>query len=260
MLDQQAQCMDGRLPDFLGLGVQKGGTTSLQRLLEQHPGAFLPAAKEVHFFSLHLAEGDGWYRNQFATVRAEQLCGEITPYYLFHPQAPSRVKALVPLARLLVLLRDPVERVLSQFFHSRRLGLELLELEAALASESQRLVGANAVLEAAEGRHKSHQEHSYLSRSRYEEQLPRWQALFPDAQLLVLLSEDLFKQSEAVWTRLLSFLELDPWPLPCLGQPANAGRGEAMQVSPAVRLNLKNQLQDTYRWAEDQYGFTWDEP
>lgn len=251
--------MDGRLPDFLGLGVQKGGTTTLQCLLEQHPGAFLPPVKEVHFFSIHFAEGEGWYRNQFSAASDQQRCGEITPYYLFHPKAPSRVKSLVPQARLIVLLRDPVERVLSQFFHSRRLGIETLEISAALASESRRLVGANAALETPQGRHRSHQEHSYLSRSRYEEQLPRWLELFPESQLLVLRSEDFFRQPESVWKRVLSFLELDPWPLPRLGQPANAGRGEAMQVSPSVRLDLREQLQRTYRWAEDQYGFSWDE-
>ena len=120
--------MGGRLPDFLGLGVQKGGTTTLQRLLEQHPGAFLPDAKELHYFSLHFAQGEAWYRAQFAAARSDQRCGEITPYYVFHPQAPDRVQALLPQAHLIVLLRDPVERVLSQYFHTQRLGLEPLPL------------------------------------------------------------------------------------------------------------------------------------
>ena len=58
--------MGGRLPDFLGLGVQKGGTTTLHRLLERHPSVFLPPVKEVHYFSLHFGQGEAWYRNQFA--------------------------------------------------------------------------------------------------------------------------------------------------------------------------------------------------
>ena len=249
--------MGGRLPDFLGLGVQKGGTTTLQRLLEHHPGALLPAAKELHYFSLHFAQGEAWYRAQFAAARPEQRCGEITPYYVFHPQAPDRVQALLPRARLIVLLRDPVERALSQYFHSRRLGLEDLPLEAALAAESERLKGAQELLRAPEGRHRSHQEHSYLNRSRYEEQLPRWQARFSSNQLLVLRSEDLFEQPEWVWDRVLRFLELEPWPLPDLAQPANAGRGEAAQVAPEFRLWLRQQLQHTYSWAADQHGLEW---
>jgi hypothetical protein len=249
--------MGGRLPDFLGLGVQKGGTTTLQRLLEQHPGAFLPAAKELHYFSLHFAQGEAWYRAQFAAARSEQCCGEITPYYVFHPQAPDRVQALLPQARLIVLLRDPVERALSQYFHSRRLGLEGLPLEAALAAESERLQGSHELLRAPVGRHRSHQEHSYLSRSRYEQQLPRWQARFSSNQLLVLRSEDLFEQPERVWDRVLCFLELEPWPLPALTQPANAGRGEAAQVSPELRFWLRQQLDETYSWAADQQGLEW---
>lgn len=249
--------MNGRLPDFLGLGVQKGGTTTLQRLLEQHPGAFLPAAKELHFFSLHFAEGEAWYREQFALATPEQRCGEITPYYIFHPQAPVRVQALLPFARLIVLLRDPVERALSQYFHSRRLGLEWLPLEAALASEAERLQGADALLNIPEGRHRSHQEHSYLSRSRYQVQMSNWQARFPADQLLVLRSEDLFDQPELTWKKILRFLELEPWPMPVLTEPANAGRGEAAKVDPALRLSLRQQLRETYRWAADQYGLTW---
>ena len=249
--------MGGRLPDFLGLGVQKGGTTTLQRLLELHPGAFLPVAKELHYFSLHFAAGEAWYRAQFAAARPEQRCGEITPYYVFHPQAPDRVQALLPRARLIVLLRDPVERALSQYFHSRRLGLEDLPLEAALAAESERLKGAQELLRAPEGRHRSHQEHSYLSRSRYEEQLPRWQVLFPTEQLLVLRSEDLFEQPQGVWDRVLGFLKLNPVPLPELARPANAGRGEAAHVPPAVRLQLREQLQNTYHWAAEQHGLEW---
>ena len=124
--------MDGRLPDFLGLGVQKGGTTSLHCLLEQHPQVFLPSVKEVHYFSLNFASGEAWYRSQFASAEPEQRCGEITPYYLFHPQAAARVREALPQAKLIVLLRDPVERTLSQYFHSRRHGFEPLGLEAAL--------------------------------------------------------------------------------------------------------------------------------
>lgn len=249
--------MSGRLPDFLGLGVQKGGTTSLQRLLEQHPGAVLPPSKELHFFSLHYAQGEGWYRQQFAAAQPQQRCGEITPYYLFHPQAPARVQALLPQARLIVLLRDPVDRALSQVFHSRRLGLEPLALEAALAAEPERLRGAEAVLAAVDGRHRSHQEHSYLSRSRYEMQLPLWQQCFPAHQLLVLRSEDLFEQPQCIWRQVLAFLELEDQPLPALDRPANAGRGEAAAVPEALRESLRVQLQPTYRWVAHQYGLEW---
>ena len=250
--------MGGRLPDFLGLGVQKGGTTTLQRLLEQHPGAFLPPAKELHYFSLHYAEGEAWYRSQFAAAGPNQRCGEITPYYLFHPEAPARIQRLLPQVKLVVLLRDPVERALSQYFHSVRLGLEPLALEDALAVEEERLAGAEAALLAADGRHRSHQEHSYVARSRYEQQLQRLESLFPAEQLLVLRSEDLFAQPERAWQQVLAFLELEPMPLPALPQPANAGHGEAAAVPAAVRVQLRQQLAPTYAWAASRYAMTWD--
>lgn len=249
--------MSGRLPDFLGLGVQKGGTTSLHRMLAQHPGVFLPPVKEVHYFSLHFAEGEAWYRAQFSPASPAQRCGEITPYYLFHPEVPKRVHALLPQACLIVLLRDPVDRALSQYFHSRRLGLESLPLEEALDAEPQRLQAAAAVLQAADGRHRSHQEHSYLSRSRYELQLPAWENLYPAAQLWVLRSEDLFDHPAEIWARVLEFLQLPYMHLPDLDAPANAGSGESSAVSREVRHHLREVLQPTYAWAAETYGLEW---
>jgi len=167
------------------------------------------------------------------------------------------VHALLPKARLIVLLRDPVERTLSQYFHSCRLGLEALSLEQALAVEPERLMGSQEILRADDGRHRSHQEHSYLSRSRYEQQIPAWQALYPPDQLLVLRSEDLFEQPDLVWGRVLTFLDLPMIPLPALAAPANAGRGEAAQINDRLRQALRNQLLPTYVWVESRYGLRW---
>ncbi len=246
-----------RLPDFLGLGVQKGGTTTLHQMLAEHPEVFLPEQKEVHYFSLHYAEGPAWYAAHYEALAPGQRCGDITPYYLFHPEAPARIKVLLPTARLLVLLRDPVQRTLSQLFHSRRLGLEPLDLEAAIAAESQRLAGAEAVLARPDGRHGSHQEHSYLSRSRYERQLPGWQALFPPEQLLILRSEDLFTDPASIWQRLQSFLGLTPVPWAGELPRANAGSGEQATVPPQLRAWLREQLAPTYRAMEAGYGLGW---
>ena len=247
----------GPFPQFLGLGVQKGGTTTLQLLLEQHPQVWLPPNKELHYFSLHYARGAQWYSDCFMEAKAKQSCGEITPYYIFHPYAPQRIAELLPHARLIVLLRDPVERCLSQYFHSCRWGLETLGLEEALAAEDDRLLGADLILAAAGATHRSHQEHSYLARSRYEEQLTRYEQLFPSEQLLVLRSEDLFEDGPSVWERVQTFLQVDAVPFPEGVTPANAGRGEAAAVPPGVRQQLNEQLQQTYRMMEERYGISW---
>lgn len=247
----------GPLPQFLGLGVQKGGTTTLQRLLELHPQAWLPPSKELHFFSLHYARGAQWYSDCFIDAKAKQRCGEITPYYIFHPHAPQRIAKLLPDARLIVLLRDPVKRCLSQYFHSCRLGLETLPLEEALAAEEDRLLGADLMLTAAGATHRSHQEHSYLARSRYVEQLARYEQLFPFEQMLVLRSEDLFEHGPHVWERVQNFLQLDAVPFPDCVTPANAGRGEASAVPIKVREQLYEQLKPTCRAMEERYGISW---
>ena len=187
--------MAASLPDFLGLGTQKGGTTTLHRLLDQHPAIHLPACKEVHYFDQHYDKGQSWYSEQFQAAQPGQRCGDITPFYLFHPDVPERIHRLLPHARLIVLLRDPVERAISQLFHARKRGFEPLEPTDAFAAESQRLASGTAY---------SLQKHSYLSRSRYLEQLDRYEALFPSEQLLILRSEDLFSQPEQVWEQLLN--------------------------------------------------------
>jgi hypothetical protein len=249
--------MAARLPDFLGLGTQKGGTTSLQKLLELHPGAYLPPGKELHYFSLHGDRGVAWYADQFSAAGPEQRCGEITPYYLFHPEAPGRIQALLPQARLIVLLRDPVERALSQYFHARRHGFEPLELAEALAAEPVRLRGSDERLQDPGSADTSHQKHSYVSRSRYGQQLQRYAALFPAEQLLVLRSEDLFSHTEACWQRIQAFLGLDPLPLPAPLQRANAGRGEADAVPESIRRALRQELAPTAAAMRQHYGIDW---
>jgi hypothetical protein len=245
------------LPHFLVLGTQKGGTTSLHALLGQHPEVYLPACKEVQYFSLHAHRPPRWYGAHYAESRADQLRGDVTPYYLFHPEAAERIHKLLPEARLIVLLRDPVERSLSQYFHARRLGFEDLGLEEALARESERLRGAEMVVRAPSGRHRSHQKHSYVSRSLYAEQLRRYEERFPPHQLLVLRSEDFFERTPEVWDRILRFLTLPVLPLPAGRIRANAGSGEAEGVPPSIRDALRIRLAPTARTMRERYGFDW---
>ncbi len=246
-----------QLPAFICLGTQKGGTTSLQRLLADHPGVFLPPVKEVQFFSLHYSQGEAWYGRHYAAAAPHQCCGDITPYYLFHPAVPQRLRALLPSARLVVLLRDPVERALSGLFHSIRLGLEPLPPEQALAAEADRLAGAEQLLLAGLAEHHSHQVHSYCSRSRYDVQLERYEALFPAEQLLILRSEDFFTNPEPLWQQLLAFLGLEMVPLPAQLPMENAGQGEARGVDPALRQSLRQQLEPTYAAMAQRYGLGW---
>ena len=246
-----------RLPDFLCLGAQKSGTTTLHELLSRHPGVYLPPCKEVQYFTLESNQDTRWYSAHFQMANANQSCGEITPYYLFHPDAPRRIHTLLPDAKLIVLLLDPVERALSGYFHSVRHGFESLALEEAFDCENKRLAGAADILLNTGRRHDSHQHHSYLSRSRYELQIGLYRQFFDQSQMLLIRSEDLFQNADSVWNRVLDFLGLPPCSLPSEVPCANPGAGELALVDPRFRQQLRRQLDATYRTLMIDHGIHW---
>jgi hypothetical protein len=107
------------LPTFLGIGVPRAGTTWLHTLLSAHPDVYLPTRrKEVRFFDRHYDRGPAWYEEFFCApdeaVRYAAI-GEISPQYLYCEECPARIAALLPMAKLLVMLRHPVDRAYSQF-------------------------------------------------------------------------------------------------------------------------------------------------
>lgn len=238
------------------MGAQKSGTSTLHQLLSCHPEIYLPKCKEVHYFSLHDHQSLNWYGNHYQEANSHQLCGDITPYYLFHPRCPRSIHQALPKVKLIVLLRDPVERTISQFFHAKRHGFEPLDLEAALEAEATRLADAEAALQKPGSVHFSHQKHSYLSRSRYREQLQRYEALFPERQILVCRSEDLFSSMQTCLERITQFLGVSPMSAPAATQ-ANAGRGEAAKLPNTVRDQLRHALAPTAAAIHAHYGFDW---
>lgn len=224
------------LPDFLVIGTQRGGTTSLYNYLVRHPKVAAAATKEVHYFSLFYERGDEWYESNFPRSRGwrKRITGEATPYYLFHPEAPDRAQRLVPGAKLIALLRDPVARAFSHYKHERRLGEESLSFEDALAQEDERLSGDPFV----DG---SHQHFSYFARGRYAEQLRNWWRVYPRDRLIILRSEDLFADPQHVYEDVLSFLELPPHRLRSF-DVFNAG-AELEQIADET----KRRLYDAFR-------------
>jgi len=202
-----------RLPDFLILGAQKAGTTALYAYLRRHPGITGPSWKEVSYFDRHYARGESWYRGNFPNVLRTRgkLVGEASPSYLFHPLGPERVQALVPEARLVALVRNPVDRALSHYNHEVALGREPLSFEDALAAEDERLRGEEQRL-VADPRFFSRPwwSHTYKARGRYAEQLERWLEVFPREQLLIVPSEDLLGDAEATHACVLEFLGTRP--------------------------------------------------
>ena len=236
------------LPSFLCIGAQKSGTTTLYGLLKQHPNIYLPPTKELHYFTLNYSEGIDWYKNHFINCASHQVCGEITPYYLFHPFAALRASQVIPNARILILLRDPVERALSQYYHSCRLKFETLDIKSAFEVEQIRLYKAEQILFHNAGRHSSHQEHSYLSRSIYQPQVNSWLRYYSKDNIMLIHSQQLFNSPIKTMALIFSFLGLPKFSdfdgLPHL----NSGEGEGDAVESSFKQLLSIQLDETYKW------------
>lgn len=219
------------LPDFLIIGAKRGGTTSLWNYLVAHPQVLpmFPAVQQIkspHYFDIHYAKGESWYRSTFATGaqrRAAEarlgkpvVTGEASPYYMFHPLAAERASALLPQAKIVVSLRNPVDRAYSNYHERRGCGVEPLEtFEQAIEAESDRLRGEEERILADPTYYSpSHDSHSYLARGRYLEHLERWLDRYDPADVLVLLQDDLVRDAHGVFVRLCTFLGLEPVALP----------------------------------------------
>jgi hypothetical protein len=207
------------LPDFVIIGAQKAGTTSLYNYLIQHPCVARARRKEVNFFDVHFSKGVSWYRGFFPLapkryferyIRGREiLTGEASTDYLFHPLAPRRMFEVIPKARLIVLLRNPVDRAYSHYFHEVAKGRENLPFDAAIDQEAERLRGeeqkirTNPLYEGFRYRH-----YSYLARGIYIDQIKAVMDVFPAEQLLILKSEDFYAEPRQTFKQVLSFLRL----------------------------------------------------
>jgi hypothetical protein len=216
---------DRMRPDYLVIGVKRGGTTSIAEYLFQHPDVLPPyVPKGPRYFDVAYRRGWDWYELHFPTVATARkheartqvtpITGDSSPYIIFHPLALDRVKLHVPQAKLVVSLRDPVARAWSQYNYERRRGYEGLDIHAALDAEPQRLAGEEDRLRADPSYvSTAHRHQAYLARGQYAEQLERVYRLFPEDHVHVLLAEDLFKAPQATYDELTDFLGLPRAPL-----------------------------------------------
>lgn len=217
------------LPDFLVIGTKRGGTTSLWRYLIQHPlvPRLFPAwnTKTSHYFEENWSRGEAWYRSHFPTRRQRAALerkhggpskvGEAAPLYMFHPLVAGRVAGLMPQARMIVLLRDPVERAYSHWKERRGEGVEPLGFADALAAEESRTAGERERLLADPGYHsEAYDWYTYRARGRYLEHLEPWLDRFDRSQLLFVASETLYRQPAETYAQILRFIGLPSYELP----------------------------------------------
>jgi hypothetical protein len=239
------------LPDFLILGAQKAGTTALYAYLRWHPQITGPSFKEVSFFDRHYVRGERWYRAHLP-IRRSGLVGEASPSYLFHPLAPERVAGMLPRARLIALLRNPIDRAFSHYQHEVALGREPRSFEDALVAEDERLRGEEERI-VADPAYFSHAwwNYTYAARGRYAEQLERWFATFPPEQLLVLLTDDLAGDTAGTYRRVLEFLGVDPRGLDSYPRIFEREYGE---MDPGTRARLEEEFAEPNRRLTELLG------
>lgn len=224
------------LPNFVIIGAAKCGTTSLYRILGQHPGIFTCPVKEPQYFAL----GDGGsvdrgavrdlaeYESLFAGVRGEPAVGEASPQYFVSASAARRMRETIPDARLIAIVRDPAERAYSEYQMRVREGRENREVSAAFDAVLEELAADPA---AAERR-------SYLLYGFYRLHLSRYEERFGSNALKIVLLEDLASDPLPLLRELFAFLGVDPDFRPEIGDRFNVGGVPRWQR--------------VYRWADRQ--------
>lgn len=208
-----------RLVDFVIGGTQKGGTTALDAYLREHPEVcmadksdwasstahaktFAAGQKEVHFFDKeeHFLNGNpdySRYHRRFNPEKSHRVLGEATPSYMYWNEAPRRIWEYNPSMKLILLLRDPIERAYSHWNMERIKNTEKLSFWDAITREEERCREALPL---------QHRVYSYISRGLYTQQLHRIWKFFPKDQVLCLKSEDLDKTLD----RVCEFLQVSP--------------------------------------------------
>src|SRR6266705_5011663 len=209
------------LPGFLIVGAQRCGTTSMYRALSQHPLVLKAVLhKGVHYFDTDYGRGIGWYKAHFPLKAHARWAGrsastapvtfESSPYYMFHPLAAQRIARDLPGVKLLVLVRDPVERAYSHHAHEVARGYESeVDFARALALEPARLRGETERLAGdPDARSFAHQHHAYRARGEYISYLNRLAGAVGRERILVVDSAEFFARPEPVYDAVLDFLAL----------------------------------------------------
>lgn len=208
------------------IGAMKAATTALYRWMTSHPQVMAGRRKEHHYFDQPAGPiagvGDPFasYRLGFPArpamwVRrlrsgAPVVTGEATPAYLFHEKVPARMADVLPAAKLIVVLREPVDRAFSHHAMMLKSGAEDLPAAEAFAAEEDRLRKSRELLARGHQPERAYWTHSYLERGYYAGQLERWLGFYPRSQMLILSYEELAADPWSAYAQCLRFIGVDP--------------------------------------------------
>jgi hypothetical protein len=202
-------------PNFIYIGPDKAGSSWLHEVLIRHESIFMPPAKDLYFFDRYYSRGLAWYLDHFEGARSQHtVVGEVCQDYLFHPEAPARIRDSLDDVRFMVTLRDPAERAFSSYLYMLKQGetpgtfLEALETRPEL-----------------------------LEHGRYATNLQRFEEMFGDDRVYVGVFDDLVEDPQRFVDDLLAWLGVAPMPLPndLVEARLPAGRARSVLLSRVAR-------------------------
>lgn len=231
------------LPNLVGCGAGKSGTTSLYYYLDQHPEISMTTAKETNFFSRHYQKGVEWYKGQFSAPRNTKIIGEFSTSYMLDQAVPGRIFTLIPESKLLFLFRDPVTRAYSNYWFSVSIG----------AQEAD--VPFSEVIHTEEG----YQE--YIKAGFYIEHLNRYLEYFDREQLFIMVTEDLQSSPISQMASCYRYLGVDDSFQPDIGQRFNVTVTTSNKIKAKVDqswLTIKKMIKPFFTWipGEVRYRFS----
>lgn len=209
------------LPNFIIIGYHKAGTSSLYDYLNMHPNIGAAATKEVHFFDYQFSRKIGWYREQFPQNKDKKIfeknkqekfiTGEASPDYILHPLVPRRIKEILSTVKLLILLRNPIDRSYSHYQHDKRRGIDPAKtFEEVISDDDNRLKIMEKKFSNDEINTYNLNEilFPYISASKYIIHINEWMKVFSKTQVLFLLTSDLEQFPQTTMDKICKFLDI----------------------------------------------------
>lgn len=243
-----------KMPDFLIVGATKCGTSSLYYYLSHHPQILFSHKKELNFFRKNFQRGIDWYLSHFPTItdRSNFLTGEATPNYLRFPLVAQRIQKSCPNSKLIILLRNPVERAISWHYHKKNTGLTKDSLEKAITKELKLL----ETLSESDIMNIGFNDPDNIIASLYYYQIKAWMTYLPRQQFLILKSEYFYSSPEKIMEQVFNFLGL---PVHKIAEYPKINVGSYSSIDPELRQTLSEYFQPYNKLLEEYLNikFNW---
>jgi hypothetical protein len=250
------------LPDFIIIGVQKCGTTSLYNYLTQHPEIESAISKQPHYFDINFGKKIIWYKSHFPLyikkvfykkiLKKQFITGEASTDYINHPLVSKRIKESLPNVKIIIILRNPVKRTCSHYQMNKKTNDEKLPILSALKKDlEQRPKKEKEVKEKGIFFSEYFKKFEYLGRGEYVRQIEEWEKLFPKNQILILKLEDLENKPQDSLNEIFRFLNVKNHKFKKFNKQ-NVGKYD--KIEPKVETFLEDYFKPYNKILFEKYG------